>query len=488
MTFDIFRAKRWWLGWGFLLVLLTCSRQPESQEPVIAHVGQEIITLSQFRRFYELDPNFAVDSTGFQALRDELWNYIDSYLTYLRAQRDGLLQDSLFVRALRWEQRQAILRQLYREVVSKQIQISEDDLRREYFAANVAVHVKHLFTPDSLQAGEWYRALLQGASWDSLARLAFRDTILARNGGDLGWHKIWDLDEAIGNAALTLSLSQISSPVRSRWGFHIIQLLNRRDQMVLRESEFNRQKPLLEKRIRQRRSQEIAHRYIAHYLGTLNPQPVPETFALMWETMTRQVESSGTLKAPLLFTNELIDLLHARLANHLNDPLIRYRGGTISLGEFLNAQKKIPVSNRPRFRTPRQLSNKMGKWVRDEFLLKEAYRKGIENHPRVKREVREFALEQTYLYYLKQKYQEVEVPDSVRAFFQHSSAKRNAPVGLRRFHTVNEWRWEQARRRLHRELQQQAPPVQIDRELLRRESKQMDWQRRIRMFVIRQPE
>lgn len=74
----------------------------------------------------------------------------------------------------------------------------------------------------SLQAGEDFAALAKRYS---------EDEATAPNGGELGFWKIGQLDPAYEKAALSLSPGQVSHIVETRFGFHLIQLVERiRDQ------------------------------------------------------------------------------------------------------------------------------------------------------------------------------------------------------------------------------------------------------------------
>ena len=108
---------------------MNCQRQNHPGEQTIAMVNGQSITLESFRQFYELDPNFGLDSIGYKALKAELYKYIDQVLAYQLMKRKSLVTDCLFVKLVNWESRQALLRQLYREVVSAEIRISEDELK-----------------------------------------------------------------------------------------------------------------------------------------------------------------------------------------------------------------------------------------------------------------------------------------------------------------------------------------------------------------------
>ncbi len=479
--------------WGILALLAVglsnCGSR--SDPDWIARVGNETISLADFRRFYEFDPNFGADSSGPGALHDELQKYIDYSLAYLRAAREGQLDSATFARARQWEWRQAMLRQLYREKIRNPLQIEESDLRQAFVEYHTELHVRHLFARDERQIRAWQDSLQAGVPFASLARQAFRDSALAASGGDLGWVKAGDLDEDFAAAALALGQGEISPPVRTRWGHHLIQLLDRKSPVLLTEESFLAQRPSLEKRVRRKREARAANRFISEYVGTRNPQPVPDAFQHLWQALKR--DSGGEqprLQWEMVLDDPTLNRVQQQLQGKWQEPLVRYAGGEISLEAYLQAVAQMPPGDRPQFTTPRQLSNHLGRWVRDELLLREARRLQLDRHPRVQKEVREFMNEYAYLYFLNREIGAITVPAAVRQYFEAPPPARKIPLDfpeVRRFHTLQNWLWWQGEHRLHQKLRQMSVPVEIDYQKLQQENQAIDWQRRVPMFVLRKP-
>lgn len=469
-----------------LLLIFNCTSQKDADKIVIAQIGSEKILLEDFRNFYELDPNFGIDSSGYDALLDELHKLIDHHLAYLKADQESLNFDSLFIRAREWEKSRAMLRQLYREEVEREIRISEEELRKAFYQENIRVHVRHLFSRDSLQIQFWRTQLNNGTSFEVLAKHAFKDSVLASTGGDLGWIKLSDLEPNFAVAVANLEKDEISPPVKTRWGYHIIQLLDREDQILLKEAEYQQNRRRIEKKIRKKKSKMAANNYLSQYMKELNPQPVTRTFGLLWKEIAGIEAERRELSHIIQFTNSFIKKIQANLFDHLNKSLISYQGGEVSLGEYLNALKGIPMGNRPRFRTPRQLSNKLGIWIRDELLLREAYRQGLDDHPRVREDEMKFMEQQYYLYYLSGEVEKIEIPPDVKNYFE--GEKKGGSDFYQKFHTLNEWRWWRGERNLHRSLSHVSATVLINIETLEEENQQIEWKNRIRMFAIPKPE
>lgn len=90
-----------------------------------------------------------------------------------------------------------------------------------------------------------------GTPFEELARLHSEDASAAK-GGDLGWLNPGDTVPDFEKAMDALKPGQVSEPIQSPFGWHLIQVLERRDQDVTQE----RQKLLARQAIRERKGEE----------------------------------------------------------------------------------------------------------------------------------------------------------------------------------------------------------------------------------------
>ncbi|MBS0960656.1 MULTISPECIES: peptidylprolyl isomerase [Acetobacter] len=92
------------------------------------------------------------------------------------------------------------------------------------------VHARHILVKTEAEANDIIKKLKGGADFAQLAAQLSKDTGSAKqNGGDLGWFKKGDMIAPFSNAAFAMKKGEISSvPVKSEYGYHVIQVLDTR--------------------------------------------------------------------------------------------------------------------------------------------------------------------------------------------------------------------------------------------------------------------
>lgn len=103
------------------------------------------------------------------------------------------------------------------------------------------VHVRHILLRPNPQrnaaqthqlAEKLYQQLQNGASFSELARVYSDDPQSAKEGGNLGWQPLGAYVKSFEQAIENLHTGQISAPFKTPFGWHIAQLLGRRQHEV----------------------------------------------------------------------------------------------------------------------------------------------------------------------------------------------------------------------------------------------------------------
>jgi parvulin-like peptidyl-prolyl isomerase len=89
------------------------------------------------------------------------------------------------------------------------------------------VHARHILVATEDEARQVLARLQAGEDFAQVAQEVSTDTGSAQNGGDLGWFGRGTMVAPFETAAFSLTVGQISQPVQTQFGFHIIEVLER---------------------------------------------------------------------------------------------------------------------------------------------------------------------------------------------------------------------------------------------------------------------
>lgn len=87
------------------------------------------------------------------------------------------------------------------------------------------VWARHILVGTEEEALAVRETLLESGDWTTVAAESSIDSGTASIGGDLGWFTRNQMVEAFENVAFSLEIGEISEPVQSDYGYHIIQVL-----------------------------------------------------------------------------------------------------------------------------------------------------------------------------------------------------------------------------------------------------------------------
>jgi len=136
--------------------------------------------------------------------------------------------------------------------------VTEGALQQEYenLKTRVGSHeykVAHILVASENEARAIATELKKGRRFDKIAKEKSRDPGSSDQGGDLGWAAPHNFVKPFGDAIQTLAKGEISAPVQTQYGWHIIKLEDSRGLTVPALEEV---RPNLEKRLQQQSIQE----------------------------------------------------------------------------------------------------------------------------------------------------------------------------------------------------------------------------------------
>lgn len=106
--------------------------------------------------------------------------------------------------------------------------VTDEEVKTGYEQGKYELNARHILVEDEATAKEVYEKLQNGGDFAALAAEYGTDGT-ATNGGELGWFTVGKMVPAFSNAAYALELNTISEPVKTDFGYHIIEVTDKRE-------------------------------------------------------------------------------------------------------------------------------------------------------------------------------------------------------------------------------------------------------------------
>lgn len=119
--------------------------------------------------------------------------------------------------------------QLLQEKALKDQAIKEEDVKKYYEQMKTELNGRHILVADEKTAKEVIEKIKGGAKFADVAKEYSTDTGSAQKGGELGWFSVGSMVDEFNDAAYALELNTLSEPVKSSFGYHVIEITEKRD-------------------------------------------------------------------------------------------------------------------------------------------------------------------------------------------------------------------------------------------------------------------
>lgn len=231
--------KKLLLGIGFasILVLTACNAEG-NDDRVLIEVEGISITENEFvnelkERFGDAVITSLVQQKMYEAHADRLnitEEELDAEVAMLR-EAYGVEDDEDFENFLTMQNfpdeaafRQVVMQHLViQKTAAEDIEITDEELRREYEVGK-EIEASHILVHDLETAEEILKKLDQGEDFSELAKEFSNDPGSGAAGGSLGYFSRGRMVPEFEAAAFSLEIGQISEPVKSDYGYHIIKV------------------------------------------------------------------------------------------------------------------------------------------------------------------------------------------------------------------------------------------------------------------------
>ena len=221
---------------GLCLVLAPASVSAQQGDPVAARVNgfeirQSDLAVAEEEFGDQLPGNSSAEK------REALINYYaDMILMARAAESKGMGSTVEFARKLSFAKTKLLMDTLLREEAKSAV--TEAELRKVYDQAvkqmgkEEEVHARHILVESEDEAKAVLAELKKGGDFEKLAKEKSKDPSAAQNGGDLGYFAKDQMVPEFAETAFKLPKGQLSEPVKTQFGWHVIRAEDKRTKPV----------------------------------------------------------------------------------------------------------------------------------------------------------------------------------------------------------------------------------------------------------------
>jgi peptidyl-prolyl cis-trans isomerase SurA len=213
------------------LASITLNLAAQTNDPVLLTINNKPVSKSEFERIYHKNNKDSI--TDQKSINDYMELFINFKLKVMEAQALGLDTAANFKQELESYRKQLTSPYLVdKETEEKLLKEAYDRKQWRLRASHILIKLPENPSPaDTLvaynKAMEIRNRIMKGEDFSKLALENSQDDVSKVNGGDISYFTVFSTVLPFENAAYQLKVGEISMPVHSQFGYHIIKLTDK---------------------------------------------------------------------------------------------------------------------------------------------------------------------------------------------------------------------------------------------------------------------
>lgn len=370
-----------------LLVLMYQCGSGKNSSPTVAKIGDRVITADEFAEAYEFSSRQITSLEKSKARMAVLDQMTKRIVLAKQAEKMELgTTDTVMQRALDLYRRQAINRELYQKYVRKLVTVIEDEEREAFKRSQKTLYVKHYVSSSEKEIQE----LLQGfRPFQHYPVYPGANTIQTEAFGPVDLITWNDSPEEIEELLYNLPLGEYSEPLMVKEKYHVFQVVDYEEQVVIRDSEFQANRESIHGILRKRKESRLAKQFVQSVMESENlvikADALNGLTDVIWQN--RPTDNNQQLN---YIPDEEIKFVNDDKQNLAGEPIAVFESGTMTVADILFNYKVRPqqISYESELSLRESLKNVVALYVREWVFSEKGIYEKLDKKPSVKKEER----------------------------------------------------------------------------------------------------
>ena len=264
----------------FLLTLFLTTSPTLAKEEILAKVGSHVLTMKQFQeQISTLPPQLQMAMLQNPQLKEQLIErWVNVTLLGEKAKSLGLDKDPTVIAKIEDVKNSILAQELLKKEIQAKVKVTEEEVKEYYeknkdkFKEPEQVRARHILIKVDPNADEkkWKEAeekakeikkrIEKGEDFAKLAKEFSDDPGTKNRGGELGFFTKGRMVPEFEAAAFALKPGEVSDPVKTVYGYHIIQTLEKKS---AKQKEFNQVKEQIRQMLKREKERKLMDKMIA---------------------------------------------------------------------------------------------------------------------------------------------------------------------------------------------------------------------------------
>jgi peptidyl-prolyl cis-trans isomerase C len=367
-------------GLVFLALTWGCAKK---EKGVVARVEGRKITVEDLESEYQKQSRLVIKGISeLDRRRDILEQLIRDQVLIIGAYKEGLDKEVEKDTTVQQQKEQVLLNELYKKEILDKTRVSESEIKDNYDKLKQEIHVWHILLETKEQADSVYQQLKEGADFAELAKEKSIDPSAKSNAGDLGFFGWGKMVPEFQEVAFKMKDGEISRPVKTTFGWHIIKLIERRE---VEQQPFEQVKDMIRAKLERDKREARMREYFDQLKKKVN-------FKLNEEALDLLLSKKTEVPPDTLGLQRMGDQLDIDkfTDEEKNRSLFTYKGGKITVADFVEQFNNMPPMYRPKLDEKEKIEEVAFQSIVKDLLVEAAYDQKLENSKSFKEDWQKF--------------------------------------------------------------------------------------------------